>query len=160
MIQTDLLPAAGTLGLAIGLVLSLVCYLSTNVSPGGMITPGWLALTLVEDYRRFAIIVATTLLTWGGSLLLRKVTILYGKRLFAAVVLLGVLLTTTIFLLVQNQVPLLFAYQTLGFVVPGLITYQLLRQPPRATAVATVAITGATYGVLISGVLAGLVPVI
>ena len=87
-------------------------------------------------------------------------TILYGKRLFAAVVLLGVLLTTTIFLLVQNQVPLLFAYRTLGFVVPGLITYQLLRQPPRATTVATVAVTGATYGVLISGVLAGLVPVI
>lgn len=96
MIQTDLLPATGTLGLAIGLVLSLVCYLSTNVFPGGML----------------------------------------------------------------NQVPLLFTYQALGFVIPGLITYQLLRQPARPTAVATVAVTGVTYGVLISGVSAGLVPVI
>lgn len=160
MIQTDLLPATGTLGLAIGLVLSLVCYLSTNVSPGGMITPGWLALTLVEDYRRFAVIVATTLLTWGGAVLLQRITILYGKRLFAAVVLLGVLLTTTAFVPAQNQMPLLFTYQTLGFVIPGLITYQLLRQPARPTAVATVAVTGVTYGVLISGVSAGLVPVI
>jgi hypothetical protein len=35
--------------LGIGLVLALVCYLTTNLSPGGMITPGWIAVALIED---------------------------------------------------------------------------------------------------------------
>jgi hypothetical protein len=67
-------------------------------------------------------------------------------------------LQTTLFLLVQQEVPLLFTHQTLGFVVPGLIAYQLIRQPIRATAAATGIVVGATYVTMISGILTGLVP--
>jgi gamma-polyglutamate biosynthesis protein CapC len=155
-----LLPEIATLGLAIGLVFSLVCYLTTNLSPGGMITPGWLALTLVEDYRLAALVVVTTALTFGAVKVLQQVVILYGKRLFAAVVLTGVVFQTTLFLLIQSDYPLLFAHQTLGFVVPGLIAYQLVRQPPLATMLATGTVTAAGFGVLASGVLAGLVPTV
>ena len=160
MISGTLLPEVATLGLAIGLVFSLICYLVTNLSPGGMITPGWLALTLVEDYRLAAIVVVSTGLTFGAVKLLQRFVILYGKRLFAAVVLTGVIFQTTLFLLIQSDYPLLFAHQTLGFVVPGLIAYQLVRQPPLVTMLATGTVTVAGYGVLASGVLAGLVPTV
>jgi poly-gamma-glutamate biosynthesis protein PgsC/CapC len=158
VIQGGIAPEVATLGLAIGLLFSLVCYLTTNLSPGGMITPGWLGLTLIEDYRRAALIVLMTGLTYGATRLLNRVVILYGKRLFAAVVLTGVLFQTTLFVVIQRDFPLLFAHQTLGFVVPGLIAYQLVRQPPFATVLATGAISFATFAVLMSGVLAGLVP--
>jgi poly-gamma-glutamate biosynthesis protein PgsC/CapC len=154
----QLSPEIATIGLAIGLVLSLVCYLTTNLSPGGMITPGWLALTLVEDYRRAGIVVLMTALTFGATKVLQRMVILYGKRLFAAVVLTGVLLQTTLAVLIQHDYPLLFAHQTLGFVVPGLIAYQLVRQPPGATLLATGTVSFAAYGVLATGVLAGVVP--
>jgi poly-gamma-glutamate biosynthesis protein PgsC/CapC len=147
-----------TIGLAIGLLLALVCLLITNLSPGGMISPGWLALTLVEDYRRAAIVVLMTALTYAGTIAMRRLTILYGKRLFAAIVLLAVLLQSSLFLVIQHDYPLLFAHQTLGFVVPGLIAYQLVRQPPVATLMATATVSLATCGVLVSGVLVGLVP--
>lgn len=160
MTAGGLLPEVATLGLAIGLLFSLMCYLTTNLSPGGMITPGWLALTLVEDYRRAAIVVLMTTLTFGASKMLERVVILYGKRLFAAVVLTGVLFQSTLFLLIQRDYPLLFAHQTLGFVVPGLIAYQLLRQPPVSTLLATGTVSFTTYGVLASGVLIGLVPTV
>ncbi len=160
MIGGTLLPEVATLGLAIGLVFSLVCYLATNLSPGGMITPGWLALTLVEDYRLALLVVVTTGLTYGAVKVLQQVVILYGKRLFAAVVLTGVVFQTTLFLLIQSDYPLLFAHQTLGFVVPGLIAYQLVRQSPLVTVLATGTVTVAGYGVLASGVLAGLVPTV
>lgn len=153
-------PEVAPLGLAIGLVFSLVCYLLTNLSPGGMITPGWLALTLVEDHRRVLLVVVTTGLTYGAVRVLQRFVILYGKRLFAAVVLVGVLFQSTLFLLIQSDYPLLFAHQTLGFVVPGLIAYQLVKQPPLATLVATGVVTAAGFGVLASGVLAGLVPAV
>lgn len=147
-----------TLGIALGLLFSLVCYLTTNLSPGGMITPGWLALTLVEDVRRAWIVVAVTILTYASTRIMQRFVILYGKRLFAAVVLLAVLLQTTFFVLIQSGYPLLFSHQTLGFVVPGLIAYQLVRQPIRPTVLSTSMVTLVTYVVLASGTLIGLVP--
>jgi poly-gamma-glutamate biosynthesis protein PgsC/CapC len=160
MSTAELAPEIATIGLAIGLVLSLLCYLTTNLSPGGMITPGWLALTIVEDYRRAAIIVLMTALTYGGTRVLQRMVILYGKRLFAAVVLLGVLLQVSFLMFLQADFPLLFVHQTLGFVVPGLIAYQLIRQRPVPTLLATGGVSLVSYAVLASGVLTGLIPTV
>jgi poly-gamma-glutamate biosynthesis protein PgsC/CapC len=160
MSPAELAPEIATVGLGIGLVLSLLCYLTTNLSPGGMITPGWLALTLVEDYRRAGIIVLMTALTYGGTKLLQRMVILYGKRLFAAVVLLGVLLQVSFLVFLQADYPLLLVHQTLGFVVPGLIAYQLVRQRPVPTMLATGGVSLVSYAVLASGVLTGLIPTV
>ena len=54
MLTGTVAPQLATIALAIGLLFSLVCYLTTNLSPGGMITPGWLALSLVEDSTKVA----------------------------------------------------------------------------------------------------------
>jgi poly-gamma-glutamate biosynthesis protein PgsC/CapC len=157
-VTVELTPEIAALSLAIGLLFSLVCYLITNLSPGGMITPGWLALTLVQEPRRAAIVVCVTALTFLGTLGLQKVVILYGKRLFAAVVLVAVFLQTTLFFFIQTQSPFLFAHQTLGFIVPGLIAYQLVRQPIAPTLISTAAVTLLNYVVLTSGLLLGLMP--
>jgi gamma-polyglutamate biosynthesis protein CapC len=156
----DLTPEMTTLALGIGLVFSLTCYLLTNLSPGGMITPGWLGVIMVEAPKKVLIVLGVTVLTVLLVKVMQRLMILYGKRLFAAVVLTGVLLQLSIYLLVQRQAPMLFTHETLGFVVPGLITYQLIRQRPGATALATGATTAGTYVVVISGVLAGLLPVL
>jgi hypothetical protein len=100
-----------------------------------------------------------TILTYLLARLIQRIVILYGKRQFAAIVLLSVLLQLTMFVLVQRDLPLLFAHQTLGFVIPGLIAYQLVRQPPRATILATLVVTAITFGIAYSGVVAGFVPV-
>jgi gamma-polyglutamate biosynthesis protein CapC len=154
-----LAPQAATIALAIGLLFALICYLTTNLSPGGMITPGWLALTLVEDVWKVAVIAGVTVVTYLGVRGLQRVVILYGKRLFAAVMMLSVLLSTGLFLLVQRDYPLLFAHETLGFVIPGLVAYQLVRQPPVATVLATSVVSLASYGVLASGLVLGVVSV-
>ncbi|WP_086710796.1 poly-gamma-glutamate biosynthesis protein PgsC/CapC, partial [Streptomyces antimycoticus] len=143
---------------AIGLLFSLVCYLTTNLSPGGMITPGWLALTLVEDLQRAAMVVGVTVLTYVGTLLMQKFVILYGKRLFAAVVLLGVTLQATVMIILSLEFPLMYANQTLGFIVPGLIAYQLVRQPRGATLLSTGSVTLMAYVVLTAGILLGVMP--
>jgi gamma-polyglutamate biosynthesis protein CapC len=158
MLYETLAPQVATIALAIGLLLALACYLTTNLSPGGMITPGWLALTLIEDVGRIAVIVGVTALAYLGTRTLQRTVILYGKRLFAAVTMLSVLLSTSLFLIVQRDYPLLFTHQTLGFIIPGLIAYQLVRQPALVTLAATGTVTVASYGVLASGLLLGLVP--
>jgi poly-gamma-glutamate biosynthesis protein PgsC/CapC len=157
MFAGTLAPQAATIALAIGLLFALVCYLTTNLSPGGMITPGWLALTVVEDVQKVAVIVGVTVITYLGVRWLQRVVILYGKRLFAAVIMLSVLFSTGVFLLVQRDYPLIFAHETLGFVIPGLVAYQLVRQPPVATLLATSAVSLTSYGVLASGLVLGAV---
>ncbi|AVH55948.1 MULTISPECIES: poly-gamma-glutamate biosynthesis protein PgsC/CapC [Streptomyces] len=158
MIPAVLTPEIAAIGIAIGLLFSLVCYLTTNLSPGGMITPGWLALTLVEDLQRAAMVVGVTVLTYVGTLLMQKFVILYGKRLFAAVVLLGVTLQATVMIVLSLEFPLMYANQTLGFIVPGLIAYQLVRQPKGPTLLATGSVTLMAYVVLTAGILLGVMP--
>ncbi|MFD7164305.1 poly-gamma-glutamate biosynthesis protein PgsC/CapC [Streptomyces violascens] len=158
MIPSVLTPEIAAIGIAIGLLFSLVCYLTTNLSPGGMITPGWLALTLVEDLQRAAMVLGVTVLTYAGTLLMQKFVILYGKRLFAAVVLLGVTLQATVMIVLSLEFPLMYANQTLGFIVPGLIAYQLVRQPKGSTLLATGSVTLMAYVVLTAGILLGVMP--
>ena len=153
-------PEVAVLGISLGLLFSLMCYLITNLSPGGMITPGWMALTLVEDARRMLLIVVVVVLSYFLMRGLQRVVILYGKRLFASVVLLGVFLQMTLFLFLLNDFPLLFTHETLGFIVPGLITYQLIRQPIAPTLLATGLVTALAYAVMITGVLLHLVPTV
>ncbi|APY85816.1 capsule biosynthesis protein capC [Streptomyces alfalfae] len=158
MIPSVLTPEIAAVGIALGLLFSLVCYLTTNLSPGGMITPGWLALTLVEDLQRAAMVLGVTVLTYLGTLLMQKYVILYGKRLFAAVVLLGVSLQATVMIVLSIEFPLMYANQTLGFIVPGLIAYQLVRQPKGPTLLATGSVTLMAYVVLTAGILLGFMP--
>jgi poly-gamma-glutamate biosynthesis protein PgsC/CapC len=153
-------PEVAVLGISLGLFFSLICYLITNLSPGGMITPGWLAVILVEDATRMAMIVGVVVVTYFVMRGVQRIVILYGKRLFAAVVLLGVFLQITLFLFLLNDYPLLFARETLGFIVPGLIAYQLIRQPIIPTLLATSTITALAYGVMLSGVLLRFIPAV
>lgn len=157
MLTGTMSPEVATIALAIGLMFAFVCYLTTNLSPGGMITPGWIAVTVTEDPRKLVVISAVTALTYASTLVLQRVVILYGKRLFAAVIMISVLFSTGLFLLVHNDFPVLFVHQTLGFIIPGLIGYQLVRQPRVATIACTAAVSLAAYGVLASGILLDLI---
>ncbi|MBW1596987.1 poly-gamma-glutamate biosynthesis protein PgsC/CapC [Streptomyces sp. JJ38] len=158
MIPAVLTPEIAAIGIALGLMFSLLCYLTTNLSPGGMITPGWLALTLVEDLQHAAMVVGVTVLTYVCTLLVQRYVILYGKRLFAAVVLIGVVLQGGLTIVLTREFPLMYSNQTLGFIVPGLIAYQLVRQPKGATLLATGSVTLMTYVVLTAGILLGFMP--
>ncbi|GAB3131333.1 poly-gamma-glutamate biosynthesis protein PgsC [Tsukamurella serpentis] len=158
MLTGTLSPQVATIALAIGVMLALCCYLVTNLSPGGMITPGWLAVAFLEDIDRVPVIVGVTAVTWLSTMLVQRYVILYGKRLFASVILISVVYSVGAYLVVHEHAPLLFAHQTLGFIIPGLIAYQLVRQPRLPTIACTFSVTLGAYGILASGVLLDLVP--
>jgi poly-gamma-glutamate biosynthesis protein PgsC/CapC len=156
--MTPFTPEVATMGLAIGLLLSLICYLVTNLSPGGMITPGWLALVLVEQPERMLVIGAIVLASFLVMLLLQRAVILYGKRLFASVVMVGVFLQLIALLLPLSRSPALAETATLGFIIPGLITYQMLRQPVVPTLGIIAVVSAGAYFIMLSGVLLHLFP--
>ena len=103
-------------------------------------------------------VIGVTVLTYVSTLLVQRFVILYGKRLFSTVVLIGVLLQGAVMIVLSMEFPLVYANQTLGFIVPGLIAYQLVRQPKGATVLATGTVTLMAYVVLTAGILLGALP--
>lgn len=150
--MSGLAPEVSILALSLGLTFALVCYLVTNLSPGGMITPGWIALVLITDPSLTLVIGLVAVATYAISRLLQRFVILYGKRLFATVVLVGVFLQASFFVVARNAASETLDYTTLGFIIPGLIAYQLIRQPILATLISTAAVTSLAYLVVLVGV--------
>lgn len=149
--MTGLAPEVSVLALALGLIFALGCYLVTNLSPGGMITPGWIALVLITNPPFALIIGAVAVATYVVSRGIQRIVILYGKRLFATVVLIGVFIQLTIFFVARATIDT-SDYTTLGFIIPGLVAYQLIRQPVVATITSTAAVASMAYLVVLAGV--------
>ncbi len=153
MTGQELAPQISVLALSIGLLFALICYLLTNLSPGGMITPGWIGLALIVRPSLALTIGAVAVVTWVVSLALQRVVILYGKRLFATVVLIGVFLQVTLFVVNLTRAQNTFEdYTTLGFIVPGLMAYQLIRQPILPTILSTATVASLAYMVVLIGI--------
>jgi hypothetical protein len=123
-----------------------------------MITPGWIALVQVANPARMILIVAVTMAAYLIVQAVQRVVILYGKRLFASVVMVAVFLQVTLFIFLIRPLPNVYGYSTLGFVVPGLIAYQMIRQPILPTAVALATVTLVSYSVLVGGALLRFLP--
>jgi poly-gamma-glutamate biosynthesis protein PgsC/CapC len=157
--MTGLAPEVSALVISLGLVLSLVCYLVTNLSPGGMITPGWLALAFIVQPLLALLIIAVVIATYVVCQWLQRVVILYGKRLFATVVLVAVFFQLTAFIFIVQHSSVFYDATTLGFIVPGLVAYQLIRQPVVATITATATVTMVAYCVMLAGILLRMVPI-
>ncbi|MEU6204802.1 poly-gamma-glutamate biosynthesis protein PgsC/CapC [Micromonospora musae] len=132
--------------IAAGLLFGLVGYLVTNVAPAGLMVPGCLVLTALEDARSLITVVAVTTVTVLIMKVLQRITILYGKRLFAVAVLVSSFMSVASFVLLHTRLPFLFAGDTLSFIIPGLMTYQLVRPRALQTLAATGVVSAGTGG--------------
>jgi gamma-polyglutamate biosynthesis protein CapC len=139
--------------MAITVVLSLIAYLKTNLSPGGMIVPGVLVLTALEGLPSMITTLTATVTVWLIVKALHRWTILYGKRLFVTNLIVSTVLVTTGFFFFHRGYPQFFPNDTLGLLAPGLISYQLFRQKVLPTIISTSIVTGA--GLIVAGVALG-----
>lgn len=143
----DISSELGAVIIAAGLLFGLVGYLVTNVAPAGLMVPGCLVLTALEDVRSLITVVVVTAITVLLMKVLQRVTILYGKRLFAVAVLVSCFMSVTAFVSLHVRFPFLFGGDTLSFIIPGLMTYQLVRPRALQTLAATGVVSAGTGGV-------------
>jgi gamma-polyglutamate biosynthesis protein CapC len=147
-------PQTVVLSLAVGITCALAFYLRTRLSPGGLLTPGWLAVAAIWEPRAALVVLAASAMTFLGILAARRYMILYGDRLLAASMLLGIVLVVTWYLATDARSGLqpLYSFTALGLIVPGWSTYQLTRQPVLPTLVTTAlatVVTGAVLGAVV-----------
>jgi len=119
----------------LGVVLSLLFSELTSLSPAGLVVPGYIALSLQYPIRvvyTFAIVLLTY---WVVKLLSRHV-ILYGRRQFALMILISFLLGRGIALILPYDPGII------GYLVPGIMGNQMLRQGVWKTFVSLFIVTG------------------
>lgn len=133
--------------LLVGLILALLWAEITDISPGGIIVPGYFALYLDRPLRAAATL-AAALLTLAIYRFLARRLILFGRRRFVLMVLVGAILSQ-VWLLV---LPRLFAapveLRVIGWVIPGILASSLARQKVLPTLASLAAVATLTFAVV------------
>ncbi|MCD6333478.1 MAG: poly-gamma-glutamate biosynthesis protein PgsC [Bacteroidales bacterium] len=124
----------------IGLLVTLLFITVTGYYPGGIIVPGYLVL-FAEQPLRILGTLAAALIAWLIYLLCARYLILYGKRRFVLLILLGAVLSFSISYLLPQLFPDAIEFKVIGWVIPGLIANQTERQGPGITLSALVIVT-------------------
>ncbi|MEA4884176.1 MAG: poly-gamma-glutamate biosynthesis protein PgsC [Clostridia bacterium] len=120
-----------TLSIGIGLIVSFIFTELTGLYGGGLIVPGYLALYLDQPARIIATF-AVALAAYGVVWVLSSFMILYGRRRFMAMVLVGFWLGLGL-----SRVGIYFSwarnlsgqgFRAVGYIIPGLIANDIARQ--------------------------------
>lgn len=136
------------LALVLGVILSLLFSERTGIIPAGMVVPGYLAL--VFDQPIFiAVIFGISLLTYMiVTFGLSRITLLYGRRKFSAMLVVGIVLK----LLLDYTYPILpfeiLEFRGIGVIVPGLIANTIEKQGAIITIGSTLLLSGLTFVIL------------
>ena len=118
--------------IGLGLVVSLVFSEILGLAAGGLIVPGYIALYMDQPLRVVGTVIAA-LITFGTVQLLGRFILLYGRRTLVFCVLAGFLFgfATRYLLLVNDWLGVgldVSIIQSIGYIIPGLIAYWMLRQ--------------------------------
>lgn len=115
--------------LVIGLVVAAIYIELTDISPGGIIVPGYVALYLDQPLRVLMtlVIAVISLLSYR---ILSRFLILYGRRRFVMMVLLGGVWAEVWFLLLPHFFAAPLELRVIGWVIPGVLANNLQRQKP------------------------------
>ena len=108
---------------AVGILLAVLYAEIAHYSPGGLVTPVYFALCLAQPVR-IAYTLLIVLAVYGLDKLLGRFLILYGRRLFAVNVVLGLGLS----LLIGAAGILPGGIRMIGYIVPALLVRDFQKQ--------------------------------
>ncbi|MEO0216768.1 MAG: poly-gamma-glutamate biosynthesis protein PgsC [candidate division WOR-3 bacterium] len=116
------------IAVGLGMVLNFLLTETIGLAAGGVVVPGYIALSLHEpDMVLSTVLVA--LVTFILVKIIANYILLYGRRLLIICVIIGYLIgyLTRLYPALSYET-LKFDITTIGFVVPGLIAYWMHRQ--------------------------------
>jgi len=133
--------------LLVGLVLALLWAEIMDVSPGGIIVPGYFALYLDRPLR-VAATLAVALLTLAVYKLLVRHLILFGRRRFVLMVLVGAVLSQAWLLVLPELFAAPAGIRVIGWIIPGILASSLTRQKILPTLASLAAVSTLTFAVV------------
>jgi poly-gamma-glutamate biosynthesis protein PgsC/CapC len=128
----------------IGVVLALLYAEITGILPGGIIVPALAALTLDQPLR-VAVLIVAAFLSLGCYKLLGRYFLLFGRRRFVLLVLLGAVFGQAWLILWPQLFSAGIDLRPIGWIIPGLLANNLERQRVLPTLASLVTVTVLTY---------------
>jgi poly-gamma-glutamate biosynthesis protein PgsC/CapC len=128
----------------LALLASLLFAGATGFSPGGIIVPSYLILFINQPSRLAGTLIAA-LLTLLCYRILSQYVIIFGRRMFVFMVLVGSLWSFLWIELFPMVHPAALEFRVIGWVVPGLIANNFEKQGIVPTTGALVTVTIAAY---------------
>jgi poly-gamma-glutamate biosynthesis protein PgsC/CapC len=139
------------LALAIGCAISLLFAERFQLLPAGLVVPGYLALLANRPLSLIAVLIISLLTFFAVKYGVGRLTILYGRRKFVAMLLTGMTLSLML------GASWAWNLSAIGLIVPGLIANTMERQGVNLTLGITSLLTAVTWVILQIIVLAHLV---
>ncbi len=130
--------------IALALVYGFVLFELTGLTAGGLIAPGYFALTFDQPWR----IGACLCVALSTLVLVRTLAffaLLYGRRRFLVCVLLGFALQWTFLILFMGAQLGQGRLEVVGYIIPGLIASEMDRQGPAPTLLALLVLSGLVF---------------
>lgn len=134
--------------MVLGVTLSLIFAEKTGISPAGIIVPGYLALVFDEPITMvivFLISIATYIIV---VFILSKFTILYGRRKFVAMLVVGICIKLTFDYFYPNMPFEIYEFRGIGVIVPGLMANTFQKNGIPFTIGSTLMLAGLTFGII------------
>lgn len=116
------------IAIVVGIVISMFWYERRNLSPGGVIVPGLVALFVIT---RPLVIIYTLVVAFATLLIVKKLSdhiILFGRRRFSALMLISFGIAWALELVTNTMQGMSAEFQVIGFIIPGLIANEMQRQ--------------------------------
>ncbi len=111
----------------IGIVLGFLFFEISGLTAGGIIVPGYLAL-FVNEPSRILLTVIISLIVFGLVNLIARYTIVFGRRRFFLMILMGFILRGAFDYLSIHIPESGIELRAIGYIIPGLIANEFYRQ--------------------------------
>ena len=134
----------------LSILLSFAASEFLGVFTGGLITSGYLAFYL-EQPLRLALTHAAAILTWGVVRLLASRVLIFGRRRYMAAILLGYVAGWALGQVFGLFRAIPYDMRVIGYIVPGLLANDMLRQGVTRTVLMSLLATGIIRLVLMLG---------
>ena len=118
--------------LIIGILISIIFYELTDISPGGIIVPG-LLVTYINSIERVVFTVIIALLTYLIVKFLSKYVLVFGKRRFALMIIISIFLSIIFELITHALSGYLLSVSIVGYTIAGLIANDFYKQGVKKT---------------------------
>ena len=118
--------------LILGIMVAIIFYEITNISPGGIIVPGLLAMYISQPQRIvYTIIVA--IVTYLIVKLISKYFIVFGKRRFVLMIIISIIINFILELIITGLSINLLSVSIVGYTIAGILANEISKQGIKKT---------------------------
>lgn len=118
--------------LLLGILVSIIFFEFTEISPGGIIVPGLMAL-YINDVEMIVFTIAVSIITFFIVKLLSKYVIIFGKRRFVLMILVSLVVNLILEFILKGLSISLVNISIIGYTIAGLIANDIYKQGIKRT---------------------------